>query len=295
MKQLKFCTLAFCITLIATLSKAQTASPQKPINILKFPGVLEKMQTRSISLIQSKSEASRSGTEDRKAFLMREEVKMRLKNLIQLGTESSGGGAEDRKAFYLPIGKALKALSLQKVYSFDEGSAVIDQELLVLALRAVTLKPVQDQLYDRKQLPVDFYNDPVEFSISYNINRWQSLSEEEQFQYGLHELLGILTIPDPYYKISTALAKRAFDIVSSHQGLPSLVQSSEYMTEGLNPILVLKRLKQRGASVVISAQCERYTKNAEEFCIIATTWKDGVSFEEVLILSEYFNQFRYFR
>lgn len=134
---------------------------------------------------------------------------------LRSGTESSGGGSTDRQNFYKPLAFALQKLSSQSKYVFNTKSKkmpaveiIIDD--LINALRNVTIDPSHDQLYDLEGVKVDLFNDPNTNKIYFNIESWNTKTEAEKIQLGLHELMGILKIPDPFYSISTRLAEYVF-------------------------------------------------------------------------------------
>lgn len=133
-------------------------------------------------------------------------------NYIALGTESGGGGGSfDKQIFYKPLVFALKRLSSQEEYVFNTEEKPTKRIVIKISKLASTLKkakiiPTERQLYDRNGNKVDLYNDPKLNEIHYNTKKWDTKTEVEQVQMGLHEILGLLEIPDPYYSISNYLA-----------------------------------------------------------------------------------------
>ena len=145
------------------------------------------------------------------AFMSVLTILLTFSSVSQAGGESGGGGGSpDRAMFYAPVHSALD--SLLKIAtsraSQDEGEMEYVGQLLY-ALRKTILVPVHGNLRDRHGVTVPFYNDPDKFEIHYNVEAWQKLSPLLKAQFGIHELLGLLRIEDPFYSESTKLAELA--------------------------------------------------------------------------------------
>jgi hypothetical protein len=82
---------------------------------------------------------------------------------------------------------------------------------LVKALDRAAIVPSSEQLYDRDGLPVDLVNDPDKFEIHVYVTPWNSPTSTlpQKWKLGIHEVLGLLRIPDPSFRISEKLRNLA--------------------------------------------------------------------------------------
>ncbi|MGZ3771874.1 MAG: hypothetical protein ACXVCP_18915 [Bdellovibrio sp.] len=147
---------------------------------------------------------------------------LKEKNLnLQSGTESGGGGSTDRQRIYKPLADSLEKLSVKTEYVFKPNKSAnfnaitVKIDDLIWALRNATMVITHDQLYDKDNAPVDAYNIPFkepidQGKIKINIDKWNAKSDFDKVQIGLHELMGTMKIPDPYYWVSTRLAEYVF-------------------------------------------------------------------------------------
>jgi hypothetical protein len=187
-----------------------------------------------------------------------EEIRKQLK--AKTGGESGGGGSSDRDLFYSILDRVLGKLSTaQSTYVFNtqyrtDEPVTVNVEDLYLALWKTNINPVHVQLYDRYKLPVELYNDPAMGLINFNVENWKARTDFENAKLGLHELMGILTLPDPSYSISTKLAEFAVGS-ESDQGLGSIsvcgvsVTSLSYATDGADPAQVKSEFENEGGII----------------------------------------------
>ncbi len=212
MKSIRFKALLLSISLtVSSIAGAQIVLPQA--------SSLSKKTTTTEAYPQKELQK----LDDLKAVLKKkqelrgqpEEGRLQRKlETLKLGTETAGGGAEQRKLFYDPLTKALTNLSEQTEYVFkSKFQKDVETKVVVLdlveKLRSAALVPVSQQLYDRQGHKVDFLNNPDENWIQFNVEAWTKLPEVTQVQFGLHEIMGLLRIPDPMYMISGRLAEMA--------------------------------------------------------------------------------------
>lgn len=206
---------------------------------------------------------------------------------LAYGTESGGGGGSfDKQIFLKPLVFALERLSSQEEYVFNTKDSpskriVVKISELVSTLDKAKIISTEEQLYDRNGDKVDLYNDPNLNEIYYNTKKWSAKTEAEQVQMGLHEILGLLKMPDPYYSISNHLAD--FALANLNKNTMSFcgvsVSSFSYAIENTNVEALKKNFILSGALV---KTCQtQYDARLKNYLYTAVV---GVYLEQALVL-----------
>lgn len=198
------------------------------------------------------------------------------------GTESGGGGAIDRDLFYSVMRKVIIVLIRETSINFNDGTK-IETNKLGNALRSITLMPTYTQLYDKEKVPVDLYNDPEQLIIRFNVPKWLQMTETEKIHFGLHELLGILKIPDPYYKYSKQLQQ--YYVEASKINPPKIeLQSQSFDRSAIFEFL--QSAKSNNENIVLSNQCEQFVPQFEGFCLIKSVIENGETRQLIYLVQE---------
>lgn len=212
----------------------------------------------------------------------REGLKRGFSSAQRSGTESGGGGSGDRDLFYSVMRKAIFVLKHESQFKFKfKDGEVIDVSRLEDALRAVTLIPTKKQLIDREGVAVDLFNDPDQLTIWFNVQQWKAKRESEKIQLGFHELLGILTIPDPAYKFSNQL-QLAVATLSKTKLSKTEVHDIKVDQRFVRDFLLSS--KTINDHVVLSHQCEKFEPTHTGFCLIQSQMQDGAIHQKVYLV-----------
>jgi hypothetical protein len=204
------------------------------------------------------------------------------------GTESGGGGSGDRDRFYSVMRKSIEILKLQTSFEFS-GSALIFPTKLEDALRASTVIPTHKKLHDQEGAPVDLINDPQDLVIWFNVENWSQLPLAKQVQLGLHELLGLLEIPDPLYKYSEQLQLyviKNWNKESTQRHVIQKIVSKKKLLE------LMQEAELSRQDVVLSLQCEKYSSTHKGFCLIRSVIQDGKPQEIVYLIDGSVDDFK---
>lgn len=191
---------------------------------------------------------------------------------VRSGTESGGGGSEERDLFYTPLRKAIAVLKRETIFHFHDGKK-IEISRLENALRVSTVIPTKKQLYDRENIRVDLKNDPEDLVIWFNVPTWIQWSETKKIRYGLHEVLGILNIPDPLYKYSAQLEQYVTE--NGHLTPPVTEVQSGVLTHD-SAHKFLSAAQTAGENIVLMSQCQRFETNHQGYCMIKSVMENGV-------------------
>jgi len=198
------------------------------------------------------------------------------------GTESGGGAAYDRELFYSVMRKVITVLQREHSIDFNDGKT-IETDKLYNALRSITLIPTNKQLYDKENAPVDLYNDPFQLIIWFNVPKWLQMKETEKIHFGLHELLGIMKFPDPFYTYSKQLQQYYFE--ASKISPPEIeLQSANIDRSAI--LEFLKTAKSKKENIILSYQCEQFVPQFEGFCLIKSVLENGVTRQLVYLVQE---------
>ena len=125
------------------------------------------------------------------------------------GAKDGGGGGSPEALFHDMARKFEIAVAELQISEFKSPGA---QARLKQVVDGIRLVPSNVPL-ELAGEPKDAINYPDTLVVEFYVGGWKTLPRAEQYRLVIHELLGLMRIPDPGYRVSTLLSEKTISFV----------------------------------------------------------------------------------